>query len=44
MLAAGIMLAIMIIPIIASITREVLVAVPQHQREAVSLWAPRAGR
>jgi phosphate transport system permease protein len=35
MLAAGIILAIMIIPIIASITREVLVAVPQHQREAV---------
>ena len=35
MLAAGIILAIMIVPIIASITREVLVAVPQHQREAV---------
>ncbi len=35
MLAAGIILAIMIIPIIASITREVLVAVPRHQREAV---------
>jgi len=35
MLAAGIILAIMIIPIIASITREVLVAVPQTQREAV---------
>jgi len=35
MLAAGIILAIMIIPIISSITREVLVAVPQHQREAV---------
>ncbi len=35
MLAAGIILAIMIIPIIASITREVLVAVPQHQREGV---------
>jgi phosphate transport system permease protein len=35
MLAAGIILAIMIIPIIASITREVLVAVPQSQREAV---------
>lgn len=34
MLAAGIILAIMIIPIISSITREVLVAVPQHQREA----------
>ncbi len=35
MLAAGIILAIMIIPIIASITREVMVAVPQNQREAV---------
>ena len=35
MLAAGIILAIMIVPIISSITREVLVAVPQHQREAV---------
>jgi phosphate transport system permease protein len=34
MLAAGVILAIMIIPIISSITREVLVAVPQHQREA----------
>jgi len=35
MLAAGIILAIMIVPIISSITREVLIAVPQHQREAV---------
>jgi phosphate transport system permease protein len=35
MLAAGIILAIMIIPIISSITREVLLVVPQHQREAV---------
>jgi phosphate transport system permease protein len=34
MLAAGMILAIMIVPIIASITREVLVAVPQTQREA----------
>ena len=34
MLAAGIILAIMIVPIISSITREVLVVVPQHQREA----------
>jgi phosphate transport system permease protein len=33
-LAAGIILAIMIIPIISSITREVLMVVPQHQREA----------
>ncbi len=35
MLAAGIILAIMVIPIISSITREVLQVVPQHQREAV---------
>ena len=35
MLAAGIILAIMILPIIASITREVMLAVPHHQREAV---------
>lgn len=35
MLAAGIILAIMIIPIISSITREVITAVPQNQREAV---------
>ena len=35
MLAAGIILAIMIIPIVSSITREVLMVVPQHQREAV---------
>jgi len=34
MLAAGIILAIMIIPIISSIAREVLSVVPQHQREA----------
>ncbi len=35
MLAAGMILAIMIIPIISSITREVLMVVPQHQREGV---------
>jgi phosphate transport system permease protein len=35
MLAAGIILAIMIVPIISSIAREVLMVVPQHQREAV---------
>lgn len=35
MLAAAIILAIMIIPIISSITREVLMVVPQHQREGV---------
>jgi phosphate transport system permease protein len=34
MLAAGIILAIMILPIIASITREVVMAVPRQQREA----------
>src|SRR5499427_6917777 len=35
MLAAGIILAIMIVPIISSITREVLMVVPQQQREGV---------
>jgi phosphate transport system permease protein len=35
MLAAGVILSIMIIPIISAITREVLMVVPQHQREAV---------
>src|SRR5208282_2206658 len=35
MLAAGIILAIMVVPVIASITREVMRAVPQNQREAV---------
>jgi len=35
MLAAGVILAIMIIPIISSITREVMTAVPQQQKEAV---------
>ncbi len=34
-LAAGIILAIMILPIISSLTREVMLAVPQSQREAV---------
>ena len=34
MLAAGIILAIMILPIITSLTREALHAVPNHQREA----------
>jgi phosphate transport system permease protein len=33
-LAAGVILAIMILPIIASITREVITAVPRQQREA----------
>ncbi|HTW30597.1 MAG TPA: phosphate ABC transporter permease subunit PstC [Candidatus Sulfotelmatobacter sp.] len=35
MFAAGIVLAIMIIPIISSIAREVLLVVPQNQREGV---------
>jgi phosphate transport system permease protein len=35
MLAAGIILAIMIVPIVSSITREVMTAVSQQQREAV---------
>src|ERR1700757_4755707 len=34
MLAAGIILAIMMVPIVSSISREVLTVVPQHQREA----------
>jgi phosphate transport system permease protein len=34
MLAAGVILAIMILPIIASISREVITAVPRQQREA----------
>jgi len=35
MLAAGIILAIMIVPIVSSITREVMTAVPQQQKEGV---------
>jgi len=35
MLAAGMILAVMVVPIISSITREVMTAVPQQQREAV---------
>jgi phosphate transport system permease protein len=35
MLAAGTILAIMVVPIISAITREVMTAVPQQQREAV---------
>ncbi|HEX3469794.1 MAG TPA: phosphate ABC transporter permease subunit PstC, partial [Silvibacterium sp.] len=35
MLAAGVILAIMILPIISSLTREVMFAVPHTQREAV---------
>ena len=34
MLAAGLILAIMVVPIVASITREVILAVPRQQREA----------
>jgi phosphate transport system permease protein len=35
MLAAGVILAIMILPVISSLTREVMTAVPHAQREAV---------
>jgi hypothetical protein len=35
MLAAGVILSIMILPIISSLTREVMSAVPHSQREAV---------
>ena len=35
LLAAGVILAIMILPIIASLTREVMTSVPNSQREAV---------
>lgn len=35
MLAAGVVLAIMVVPIISSLTRDVLTAVPRQQREAV---------
>ncbi len=35
LIVAGIILAIMILPTIAAITRDVLVVVPQHQREAM---------
>lgn len=42
MLTAGIVLAIMIIPFIVSVSREVLIAVPRSQREAIlSLGATR---
>jgi phosphate transport system permease protein len=34
MLAAGVVLAIMVVPIVSSLTREVLSAVPRNQREA----------
>ena len=35
MLAAGVILSIMVVPFISSITREVMLTVPQHQREGV---------
>lgn len=35
LLTAGIILAIMILPIISSITRDIMLSVPNHQREAV---------
>ena len=34
MLAAGLVLAVMVVPFIASVAREILKAVPQNQREA----------
>src|SRR5207247_10782042 len=34
LLAAGILLAVMIVPVIVSVSREVLLAVPQTQRDA----------
>src|SRR4029077_3813571 len=41
-LSAGVILAIMIVPTISAVSREALVAVPQHQREgAMSLGATR---
>ena len=43
-LAAGIILAIMILPIISSLTREVMSAVPHSQREAALALGARAGR
>ena len=42
-LAAGIILAIMIIPIITAVSRDAMRAVPNEQREAMYLWAQRAG-
>src|SRR5262249_44392573 len=42
MMAAGVILAVMILPIISSITREVLSVIPQMQREGV--WALGATR
>ena len=35
MLAAGVILAIMVVPFVSSITREVMLTVPQNQREGV---------
>ena len=35
MLAAGVVLAIMVVPFVSSITREVMLTVPQNQREGV---------
>ena len=48
-LSASVILAIMILPIISSLTREVMTAVPHSQRVApsartASRWEPRAGR
>ena len=43
-LTAGIVLAIMIVPFIISVSREVLLTVPREQREAPWAWALRAGK
>ena len=44
LLTAGMVLAIMIVPFIISVSREVLLAVPSDQREAALRSAPRAGK
>ena len=44
MLAAGIILAIMVVPIISSITREVMMRFRNNSGKPCWRWAPRAGR
>ena len=41
---AGLILAIMIVPIVSAISREVIATVPVDQKEARWRWAPPAGR
>jgi len=43
-LSAGLVLAVMIIPFIVSVSREVLLAVPAEQREAALAPAPPNGK